>query len=343
MANTSTHPHPESQVASDRQRQNQRLDKGAAEKLLGESGFLAPSGGLDTDKYARKLLQSRDRDANDIAKDKQAMATDRTGKEDARAMLRVNDDLIAQLNKNGKLTPDSIEKAKGIYGKFIASLEEDKKESTVYAGTHPPDQTEVDAGIKQAGNIGEYAKELASNPPPERRAELMKLIAQDAAELKRLDTGDKTVIGKDASDAGKEAANIRSDLARLASLTPGSPEYQLMVKDIHSKAGLIGRELGDIKDEKGYIAQDEKDIAQAQKMLATLGTLDPTKLAWKDRLAQIIQPLEQVNKTLAVRIALFRDDLKAEPGYIKADADDAELDRRILKSLGKDIYEPGKR
>jgi hypothetical protein len=160
-----------------------------------------------------------------------------------------------------------------------------------------------------------------------------------AGSIEKLGVGDKAMIGKDASDAGKESTVISADIAKLSTLDPKSPLVQKLIADIGSKAGLVGRELGDIKDELGFIDHDKKDLAHDNGIIDAITHLQKGRMDSKAT-EHLIKLLQQDNQSKRETGKLRRDDLKSEPEYIRADAADIKINEQILSALGQNLYPP---
>ncbi|HEY9790720.1 MAG TPA: hypothetical protein V6D22_10000 [Candidatus Obscuribacterales bacterium] len=282
---------------------------------------------------------SLSRDRIDITKNTQAMSDDRTSVQDAHAVMNVNNQVIRELLDHGQVSAKTLEQAARLHTKANADDKTDARESQEYSGTNPPDAKAVENGLKQAANIGDLSSRLSKATTPEERQSIISQMGTSAQQIADLGKGDPAVIGKDASDAGKEAAVIQGNLAKLGTLDPSSPLYKQLIKDIGSKAGLIQREFGDIKDEQGYIAHDAADTSKNNAVLDAIQKMQQHsgRMDWNTA-ESFIKTFQQDNQSKREIIGLRRDDLKSEPDYNTADRKDARLNAQILKGLDESPY-----
>jgi hypothetical protein len=301
-------------------------------------GKLCVADEMTTKLFLDSHKESLERDGGDIAKNTQAMGDDRQGIKTSRDAMSANNQIITDLLERGHVRPESIERRRGMLAGGNDSDKTDIQGSQEYAGTQPPDAKMVANGIQQAQTIDSLAKELGSaNISAARRTAILSQMLSAANDIQKLGVGDKSTVGKDASDAGKEASTLSTDVRMLQSLGAhcGDSKY---LTDIRSKAGLIGRELGDIKDEQSYIAHDRRDMASNDAVAATLDRLPTSgRLPWSQT-QEFIKAFQQDNQTKRETIALRREDQKAEPEYNRADTNDVRINQQLLRSLDQKIY-----
>jgi hypothetical protein len=282
--------------------------------------------------------ESLTRDRNDITKNTQAMGDDRTSMGDAREIMKVNNQVIHELLDHGQVSPQTLDRAAKLHNKANADNATDARESREYAGTNPPDEKSVASAAQLAREIGGLSKLLTGTADPDQETAILTRMGTNAKQIADLGKGDPSVIGKDASDAGKEAAVIQGDLEKLATMDRSSPLYKQLVQDIGSKSGLIQRELGDIKDEQGYIAHDASDTGKNNAVLDAVRQLQNSgPMDWKTT-ESFIETFQQDNESKRQTVAARRDDLKAEPDYNDADRKDARLNAQIMRWLGESPY-----
>jgi hypothetical protein len=301
-------------------------------------GKLCVADEVTTKLFLDSHKESLERDRGDITKNTQAMGDDREGIKTSRDSMSANNQIINDLLQHGHVRPESIERRRGMLAGANDSDKTDIQGSQEYSGTQPPDAKAVANGIQQAKSIDTLAKELGSgNVSEERRTAILSQMLSAATDIEKLGVGDKSIVGKDVTDAGKEASTLSSDVRMLQSIGPYCGDSKYLV-DIRSKAGLITRELGDIKDEQGYIAHDRRDMASNDAVAATLDRL-PTSghLPWAQT-AELINVFQQDNQSKRETIGLRREDLKAEPAYNRADTTDIHLNQQLMRDLDKNIY-----
>jgi hypothetical protein len=187
------------------------------------------------------------------------------------------------------------------------------------------------ANIKKVD--AELLLEISSNQPISAKVkdEALKLHMQ-SRDLNNADAqGDAAAQLKDARDVQAEQKVINADmnLLRNDSISPNLRKW--LQVDVQAKVQLQQNEKGDIPSEQAFAAADAKDQKLNKVIIDALSKNSPD-------LSSLSSSLWADGASKEGIISTRQDDLKAEPGYSKADTQDQTLDAQLNAALRMDPY-----
>jgi hypothetical protein len=178
----------------------------------------------------------------------------------------------------------------------------------------------------------ELLLEISSgNISPQVKDEALKLHMQ-SRDLNNADAqGDAAAQLKDARDVQAEQKVINADmnLLRNDSISPNLRNW--LQVDVQAKVQLQQNEKGDIPSEQAFAAADAKDQKLNKVIIDALSKNTPD-------LSSLSSSLWADGASKEGIISTRQDDLKAEPGYSKADTQDQTLDAQLNAALRMDPY-----
>jgi hypothetical protein len=175
----------------------------------------------------------------------------------------------------------------------------------------------------------ELLREISSgNISPQVKADALKLHMQSRALNDNDAKGDIAAQRKDALDVKAEQEVINADTSLLRSNKLSTNLRHCLQADVQAKVQLQQNEKQDIPAEQAFLAADARDQKLNEVIIKALSG---TSKNWSSSLRA-----DMASK--AGIISTRQDDLKAEPGYSKADNQDQLLNDQLNAALSRDPY-----